>query len=257
MAIKKELLADLFEQTAKQVTSSLADWTVFLTTVGKLYKYPFHEQLMIYAQNPTATACAEYGLWNNTMNRYVKRGTNGIALIDPSSDRGQIKYVFDVADTGGKENARKPFLWEMHEHHERPILEMLQDKFDVESDSLHEAIDTVALDLAKEYYNDNKSDIAYFIEDSFLEELDDDNIRMTFENALSVSIAYTIMKRMGIDTEDHFTHEDFLPIFDFNTTPTVSFLGAAISKQSEQVWNVNTFLDNFYKVSTRYSAGVL
>ena len=236
MANKREQLAEMFESITKQVTSSLANWTNFLDVVGKLYKYPFHEQLMIYAQRPDATACAEYGLWNNTMNRYVKRGTTGIALIDPTTDNHSIKYVFDVTDTSGRDNSRKPYLWEMQEHYETPILEMFEDKFDVKSDSIYDAIDIVANNLAKEYYEDNKKDLLYLVEDSFLEELDDDNIGVTFENAVSVSIAYTLMKRMGLDTDEHFTHEDFLPIFDFNTTPTVSFLGSAVSKQTEEVF---------------------
>ncbi len=119
MALKREEVAQLYESTSRQVTSSLANWTNFLEVVGKLYKYPYHEQLMIYAQKPDATACAEFGLWNNRMNRYVKRGTTGIALIDPSNDNQKIKYVFDVADTGGKENAQRPLLWEMQNHHEK------------------------------------------------------------------------------------------------------------------------------------------
>lgn len=122
MQSKQKELASLYEQTAGRVTNSLANWTGFLTTVGKLYKYPFHEQLIIYAQRPDATACAEYGLWNDKMNRYVRRGSKGIALLDPASDRPQIKYVFDVSDTGGRENSRRPFLWEMREHHEQAIL---------------------------------------------------------------------------------------------------------------------------------------
>lgn len=233
---KQAYLSELFEDTAGRVTSSLANWTGFLTTVGKLYKYPFHEQLMIYAQRPDATACAEYGLWNDKMNRYVRRGSKGIALLDPASDRPQIKYVFDVSDTGGRENSRRPFLWEMREHHEQPILEMLKDKFGVSGDNLADGFYNIANTLAKEYYDNHKEEMPYFAEDSFLEDYDEDNLRVDFENAATVSIAYTLMKRCGLDTENYFEHEDFSPIFDFNTSAAVSLLGTAVSEQSEQVF---------------------
>lgn len=233
---KQAYLSELFEDTAGRVTSSLANWTGFLTTVGKLYKYPFHEQLMIYAQRPDATACAEYGLWNDKMNRYVRRGSKGIALLDPTSDRPQIKYVFDVSDTGGRENSRRPFLWEMRKHHEQPILEMLEDKFGISGDNLADGFYNIANTLAKEYYDNHKEEIPYFADDSFLEDYDEDNLRVAFENAATVSIAYTLMKRCGLDTENYFEHEDFSPIFDFNTSAAVSLLGTAVSEQSEQVF---------------------
>lgn len=233
---KQAYLSELFEDTAGRVTSSLANWTGFLTTVGKLYKYPFHEQLMIYAQRPDATACAEYGLWNDKMNRYVRRGTKGIALIDTTSENPQIKYVFDVSDTGGRENSRRPFLWEMREHHEQPILEMLADKFGVSGDNLSDGFYNIANTLAKEYYDNHKEEMPYFAEDSFLEDYDEDNLRVAFENAATVSIAYPLMKRCGLDTENYFEHEDFFPIFDFNTSAAVSLLGTAVSEQSEQVF---------------------
>lgn len=236
MQTKQAYLSELFEDTAGRVTGSLANWTGFLTTVGKLYKYPFHEQLMIYAQRPDATACAEYGLWNDKMNRYVRRGTKGIALIDTTSEHPQIKYVFDVSDTGGRENSRRPFLWEMREHHEQPILEMLQDKFGVSSNNLLDGFYNIAGTLAKEYYDNHREDIPYLAENSFLEDYDEDNLRIAFENAATVSIAYTLMKRCGLDTESYFEHEDFSPIFDFNTSAAVSLLGTAVSEQSEQVF---------------------
>lgn len=236
MPTKAQAFAQLAEDTATRLTSSLANWTGFLGTVGRLYKYPYHEQLMIYAQRPDATACADYELWNNRMNRFVRRGSTGIALLDPTGDTPKLKYVFDVSDTGGRENSRRPFLWKMREYHEQPILEMLEDKFGVYSDNLTDGFYNIANVLAKEYYDTYKSDIAYLVEDSFLEELDELNIQMAFENAATVSIAYTLMQRCGLDTESYFEHEDFLPIFDFNTSAAVSLLGTAVSEQSEQVF---------------------
>lgn len=236
MPTKTQVFAQLAEHTAERLTGSLANWTGFLATVGRLYKYPYHEQLMIYAQKPDATACAEYDLWNDKMNRFVRRGTKGIALLDPTGDTTRLKYVFDVSDTGGRDNSRRPFLWEMKDHHEQPILEMLSDKFDVNADNLADGFYNIAKDLAAEYYDNHKEDLPYFAENSFLEDYDEDNLKVAFENAATVSIAYTLMKRCGLDTESYFEHEDFLPIFDFNTSAAVSLLGTAVSEQSEQVF---------------------
>lgn len=236
MPTKAQAFAQLAEHTAERLTSSLANWTGFLATVGRLYKYPYHEQLMIYAQRPDATACADYELWNSKMNRYVRRGSTGIALLDPTGDTPKLKYVFDVSDTGGRNNSRRPFLWEMKEHHEQPILEMLKDKFGVNGDNLADGFYNIAKDLAAEYYDNHKEDLPYFAENSFLEDYDEDNLKAAFENAATVSIAYTLMKRCGLDTESYFEHEDFLPIFDFNTSAAVSLLGTAVSEQSEQVF---------------------
>lgn len=236
MPTKTQAFAQLAEHTAERLTSSLANWTGFLATVGRLYKYPYHEQLMIYAQRPDATACADYELWNSKMNRYVRRGSTGIALLDPTGDTPKLKYVFDVSDTGGRDNSRRPFLWEMKEHHEQPLLEMLEDKFGVSGDNLADGFYNIAKDLAAEYYDNHKEDLPYFAENSFLEDYDEDNLKAAFENAATVSIAYTLMKRCGLDTESYFEHEDFSPIFDFNTSAAVSLLGTAVSEQSEQVF---------------------
>ena len=191
---------------------------------------------MIYAQRPDATACAEYDLWNNTMNRYVRRGSKGIALLDPTADTPRLRYVFDVSDTGGRENSRHPYLWDMKEDHKEPILEMLKDKYDAEDNNLVDAFYNIARNMSREYYNNHKRDISYLIENSFLEEYDEDNLQKAFEDAATVSTAYTLMKRCGLDTDGYFEHEDFLPIFDFNTADTVALLGTAVSEQSEQIF---------------------
>ena len=236
MPTKTQALAQMAEQTATQITGSRTGWTGFLTTVGRLYKYPYYEQLMIYAQRPDATACADFDLWNNTMHRYVRRGSKGIALIDPTGDTPKLRYVFDVKDTGGGEHSRRPFLWEMQDYHETPILEMLQDKFEESSQNLSDAFYNIAAALSKEYYNDHRADIPYIIDGSFLEDYDEDNIRVAFENAATVSIAYTLMQRCGLNPDEYFEHEDFLSVFDFNTLDTVALLGTAVSEQSEQVF---------------------
>ena len=236
MPTKLQLLSELAEETARSVTSSLKNWTGFLTTVGRLYKYPYHEQLMIYAQRPDATACAEYELWNNTMNRYVRRGSKGIGLLDPTGDTLKLKYVFDISDTGGRENSRRPFLWEMQEHHKEPVLKMLKDRYGAEDSTLSDGFYNIARNMSKEYYDNHKDDIRYLIENSFLEEYDEDNLRLAFEDAATVSTAYTLMKRCGVDTEGYFSHNDFSSIFDFNTADAVALLGTAVSEQSEQIF---------------------
>ena len=191
---------------------------------------------MIYAQRPDATACADYELWNNKMNRFIHRGSTGIALLDATGDKPRLKYVFDVSDTGGRENSRRPFLWEMQDHHTEPIREMLADKFDVEENSLFEAFDIIARNLSKEYYEEHREDIRDLTGSSFLDEYDELSLQTAFVDAATVSTAYTLMKRCGLNTEDYYSHEDFLPIFDFNTPDAVCLLGTAISEQSEKVF---------------------
>ena len=236
MPSKAQSFAQLAEDTATHLTNSLSNWTGFLTTVGRLYKYPYHEQLMIYAQRPDATACADYELWNNKMNRFVHRGSTGIALLDPTGDQPRLKYVFDVSDTGGRENSRRPFLWEMQDYHDELILRMLTDKFGVEESSLSEAFDIIARKLSKEYYEDHREDIRSLTKNSFLAEYDEASLRTAFVDAATVSTTYTLMKRCGLDTQEYFSHEDFLPIFDFNTADTVCILGTAVSEQSEKIF---------------------
>ena len=236
MVNKAQVFTQLAEKTAKRLTSSLEDWTGFLNTVGRLYRYNYHEQLMIYAQRPDATACAEYDLWNNKMNRYVRRGSKGIALLDPTGDTLKLRYVFDVSDTGGRENSRYPYLWNMQEYHKEPILEMLNNKFDAEDNNLSDAFYNIARNMSKEYYDNHRVEIRYLIENSYLEGYDEVNIRKAFEDAATISTAYTLMKRCGMDTDEYFEHEDFLSIFDFNTADTVALLGTAVSEQSEQIF---------------------
>lgn len=236
MATKIQTYAQLAEDTAKGLTRSLETWTGFLTTMGRLYKYPYHEQLMIHAQRPDATACAEYDLWNNTMNRYVRRGSKGIALLDTTADIPRLRYVFDVSDTGGRENSRYPYLWEMKEDYKEPILDMLKDKYNSEENNLFDAFYKIARNMSREYYNNHKRDMGYLIENSFLEEYDEDNLQLAFEDAATISTAYTLMKRCGLDTDGYFEHEDFLPVFNFNTADAVALLGTAISEQAEEIF---------------------
>ena len=236
MPSKLDFYSQLADHTAKQITSSFGEWTSFLETAGRLYKYPFHEQLMIFAQKPDATACADYDLWNKQMRRYVRRGTTGIALIDTSGDNPRLKYVFDVADTGGRENSRRPYLWEYREEHFDRVSAALEQRFDVSGkNGLADQLEQIAFRLVAEYWNDNSRDILGILADSFLEEYDDYNVSVAFRNAAIVSTTYALMSRCGLNPGEHFEHEDFLSIFDFNTPETISVLGTAISNSSERV----------------------
>ena len=236
MPSKLQSYTQMAEQVAAGLTGSYLRWTAFLTTAARLYKYPFPEQMMIFAQRPDATACAEYDLWNNTMSRYVRRGSKGIALLDDSGDRPRLKYVFDVSDTGGRENARQLYLWQYRPEHEASVIEALEKAYDIPAEyGLADQLEKVAARLADEYWTENQRDILRIVDDSFLEEYDDFNIGVAFRSAATVSITYALMSRCGLEPEAYFEHEDFLNIFDFNTPATVTALGTAVSQSSQQV----------------------
>ena len=236
MPNKLQAYAEQAERAARQITGSHLAWTAFLTTAARLYKYPYNEQLMIYMQRPEATACAEYDFWNEKMGRYVRRGSTGIALIDATGYKPRLKYVFDVSDTGGKENARRVNLWELKDAHTDSVSAMLERNYSVSGkNGLAEQFESVASQLAAEYWRDHSRDILGIVADSYLEEYDDYNIEVAFKNAAAVSITYSLMSRCGMQPEDHFEHEDFFSIFDFNTPRTVAALGTAVSEINEQV----------------------
>ncbi len=238
MTPKTAYYAAMAEDAARQVTGSRERWTSFLTTAGRLYKYPYHEQLMIHAQRPDATACAEYDLWNEKMNRYVKRGSKGIALLDNSGDRPRLRYVFDVSDTGTRRNSRPVTLWKVQDEHIQPIMDALEKAFEVPAagHSLETQIDDVARKLATEYWNDNARQLSDIVANSYLEGYDEYNIGASFRNAATISIAYTLYSRCVDNPDDYFEHEDFLDIFDFNTRQTANALGTAVSEMSSQVF---------------------
>ena len=235
MPSKAEFYRQMAEQVSTQLVGSWKEWTAFLSTAARLYKYPFHEQMMIYAQRPDATACAEYDLWNEKMGRYVRRGSKGIALVDDSGDKPRLRYVFDISDTGTREHSRTPWLWQLEEQHIGPVSAMLERNYGVAGDNLAQQLIDVAGKLASEYWDEHQQDFRYIVDGSFLEEYDDLNIEVQFKSAATVSIAYALMSRCGLDTEQYFQHEDFMPIFDFNTPATVGALGAAVSQINQQV----------------------
>lgn len=194
MPSKLQFYTQMADITARQVTGSFGEWTAFLETMGRLYKYPFHEQLMIFAQKPNATACADYDLWNKQMGRYVRRGSKGIALLDTTGDIPRLKYVFDVSDTGGRENSRRLNLWEYKDEHHDSVTADLENRFGVSGEKgLADQLEQIASKLVTEYWNDNRRDILGILADSFLEEYDDYNVEVAFRNAATVSTTYALM----------------------------------------------------------------
>lgn len=232
---KADFYSAVAKETLEGLTASWQEWAKFLTTASRLYKYPFMDQMMIYAQRPDATACAEYDLWNDKMNRYVRRGSKGIALLDERGDKLRLRYVFDVADTGTRENSRTPWLWTMEDQHIVPIMAMLERNYGVGGDDLGEQIVAAARTLADEYWVDNQKDFIYIVDDSFLEGYDNYNIGIQFKTAVTASITYTVLSRCGLNPAEYMGHEDFMPIFNFNTIPAVMALGSAVSQCSRQI----------------------
>ena len=231
-----EFYSAMASYTATHLTDSWQKWTAFLTTASRLYKYPFHEQLMIFAQRPDATACAEYDLWNDTMRRYVRRGSKGIALVDNSREKPRLRYVFDISDTGLRKNSRHPFLWELRPEHEAAVAQALTERFGAPPENnLAEQLESIAAQLVSEYWVEHKRDILDIVDGSFLKDYDEFNIGVQFRNAATVSITYSLLSRCGLEPEGYFDYEDFLSIFDFNTPEAVAALGTAVSQSNQQV----------------------
>ena len=236
MSTKLQFYSEFADRTARQITGSYRAWTSFLATAARLYKYPYNEQLMIYAQRPNATACAEYDFWKERMGRYVQRGSTGIALIDTSGYQPRLRYVFDVADTAPRDAARSFTLWEMRAEHEAAVSAMLTEQYDIPQDGgIIAQFERIADKLALEYWTEQKRDICDIVADSFLNGYDEDNIRMAFKTAASTSITYALMARCGFSPDGYFEPEDFMPVFDFNTPAAVSALGTAVSEISQRV----------------------
>lgn len=236
MSTKYQMYSQLAKQQTEQVTKNYDNWTGFLKTTARLYRYSFADQLMIHAQRPDATTCAPIETWNSPMNRWVRRGAKGIALLDDTGSRPGLRYVFDVSDTEpAGVNALSPLLWELREEHHRPVMEYLAKTYDGVEDDFADTIYTIAYQLAKEYYKDNAQEIKYITEDSFLEDYDELNLRVTFLEALTASVAYTLMARCGLDTDTYLEREAFQSVYEFNTLAAVTALGTAVSDLSEQV----------------------
>ena len=226
----------LADRMATQITGSYQSWTDFLTTAARLYKYPYHEQLMIYAQRPEATACADYELWNKRMGRYVRRGAKGIALIDHSGDTPKLKYVFDVADTRTTERSRSPYLWEYRPEHEHVVSAAMAEQYNIQyPGNLVDQLEQISSVKVTEYFLAHEQDLLDIVDGSYLEQYHDYDKGVAFLNAATVSTTYMLLSRCGLAENAHFGPEDFMPVFDFNTPQTVDALGSAISDISEEI----------------------
>lgn len=230
-------ILDLAESHAQEVSRSPRDWMGYLDTAARLYRYSFQDNLLIHAQRPDAIACAELELWNRKMNRWVNRGAKGIALLDDTGPRLRLRYVFDVSDTYPVKGAREPYLWEMQRVYHDAILSHLTDTYGLNesADTLPLALMAIASQVTEENLEDAMEGLAYETKGTFLEELDEDNIRVEFRNVLTYSIYYTLCRRCSLDPMEELEESDFIPVTDFNRLSALTFLGNATSSLSEPV----------------------
>ena len=235
MSQKALYYAQLAEDTARRLTGNWERWAGFLSTAARLYKYPYPDQLMIYAQRPDATACASYDVWNDRMNRYVRRGSKGIALLDDAGDRLRLRYVFDLADTGTRQNSRDPWLWTLEDRHRIPVAAMLERRYGTAATDLPQQFADAAGTLADAYWADHGQEIGGILANSLLEEYDELNRGLAFKRAVTASTTFALLSRCGYAPENHFGAETFRNVYEFNTPATVAALGTAVSESSREV----------------------
>ena len=235
MPSKTEEYLALAQRTANGLTRYWESWTDYLTTASRLYKYPFADQLMIYAQRPDATACADYDIWNNRMNRYVRRGSKGIALLDESSGYPRLHYVFDVSDTGVRRNSRDPDLWQYNDDLKQPVSDALTAAYGISHERVSQQLADIAGKLVADYWDNNSEDIRAIVDGSFLMDYDSAGLEMQFKSAAAISITYTLLERCGFEPDGYFDKDSFQAIYNFSTPDTVYTLGAAVSDISREV----------------------
>ena len=235
MPSKTEEYLALAQRTANGLTRYWESWTDYLTTASRLYKYPFADQLMIYAQRPDATACAEFDIWRNRMNRYVRRGSKGIALLDESSGFPRLHYVFDVSDTGVRRNSRDPEMWQYNDDLKQPVSEMLSKTYGISGERVSQQLADVAGKLVADYWDNNGGDIRAIVDGSLLMDYDDAGVEMQFKSAAAISVTYTLLERCGFEPTGWFDKDDFQAIYNFSTPDAVFALGAAVSDMSREV----------------------
>ena len=221
MPSKTEEYLALAQRTANGLTRYWESWTDYLTTASRLYKYPFADQLMIYAQRPDATACADYDVWNNRMNRYVRRGSKGIALLDESSGFPRLHYVFDVSDTGVRRNSRDPDLWQYNDDLKQPVSEMLAATYGISGERVSQQLADVAGKLVADYWDNNGGDIRAIVDGSLLMDYDDAGVEIQFKSAAAISVTYTLLERCGFEPAGWFDKDDFQAVYNFSTPDSV------------------------------------
>ena len=235
MPSKTEEYLALAQRTANGLTRYWESWTDYLTTASRLYKYPFADQLMIYAQRPDATACADYDVWNSRMNRYVRRGSKGIALLDESSGFPRLHYVFDVSDTGVRRNSRDPEVWQYNDDLKQPVSEMLAAIYGISGERVSQQLADVAGKLVADYWDNNGGDIRAIVDGSLLMDYDEAGVEMQFKSAAAISVTYTLLERCGFEPAGWFDKDDFQAVYNFSTPDSVYALGAAVSDMSREV----------------------
>ena len=235
MPSKTEEYLALAQRTANGLTRYWESWTDYLTTASRLYKYPFADQLMIYAQRPDATACADFDIWNNRMNRYVRRGAKGIALLDESSGFPRLHYVFDVSDTGVRRNSRDPEMWQLNPDLVQPVSEMLNKTYGISGERVSQQLADIAGKLVADYWDNNGGDIRTIVDGSLLMDYDEAGVEMQFKSAAAISVTYTLLERCGFEPAGWFDKDDFQAIYNFSTPDSVYALGAAVSDMSREV----------------------
>ena len=235
MPNKTEEYLALARRTANGLTRYWESWTDYLTTASRLYKYSFPDQLMIYAQRPDATACAEFDIWRNRMNRYVRRGSKGIALLDESSGFPRLHYVFDVSDTGVRRNSRDPEMWQYNDDLKQPVSEMLAATYGISGERVSQQLADIAGKLVADYWDNNGEDIRAIVDGSLLMDYDEAGVEMQFKSAAAISVTYTLLERCGFEPAGWFDKDDFQAIHDFSTPDAVFALGAAVSDMSREV----------------------
>ena len=233
---RTDSLVQLAQDTARRITGSHTAWMAYLQTAARLYKYPYHEQLLIFAQRPQATACAGYEVWTNTMRRYLRRGAKGIALLDTSGDAPRLRYVFDVADTGELSQSRSLNLWKLSEENAQAVSLSLENGYDVPArEGLERQLRAISSQLAGACWVDRKQEIFDIVDGSFLEGYDEGAIGASFRRAASVSLEYALRSRCGLANEGRFIREDFIPVMEWNTPEAAAALGTAVSEMSGEV----------------------
>ena len=235
MPNKTEEYLALACKTADSFSRQWEHWAEFLITAARLYKYSYPDQLMIYAQRPDATACAEYDVWNNKMNRYVRRGSKGIALLDESGGYPRLHYVFDVSDTAPRRNALYPDLWQINDSLKEPVRSMLAENYGVHSESFGQQLADVAGKLVQSYWDNNSSDILGIVDGSYLMSYDDAGRELQFKSAAAMGVTYMLLERCGLDPAGWFDEKDFQAVYDFTTPTAVYALGTAVSDCSREV----------------------
>ena len=235
MSSKTEEYLVLAQRTANGLTRYWESWTDYLATASRLYKYSFPDQLMIYAQRPDATACADYDVWNNRMNRYVRRGSKGIALLDESSGYPRLHYVFDVSDTGVRRNSRDPEVWQLGPDLMQSVSEMLSKTYGISGERVSQQLADVAGKLVADYWDNNGGDIRAIVDGSLLMDYDEAGMEMQFKSAAAISVTYTLLERCGFEPAGWFDKDDFQAIYNFSTPDAVYTLGTAVSDMSREV----------------------